>query len=111
MKSRHTVVREPAAPRAQSMPAGPGSFDSCTEDPSVAEPPPMDAVVATTELADGAGVPDASSRTVSYTATRDFRLFWLGATVSAIGDDFSKVALPLLILKAGGSIAGVTEVT
>jgi MFS family permease len=36
---------------------------------------------------------------------RDFPLFWSGQTLSALGDSFSLVAVPLLVLHATGSVA------
>ncbi|QUQ67527.1 MFS transporter [Kutzneria sp. CA-103260] len=35
---------------------------------------------------------------------RDFGVFWLVQTLSALGDSFAMVALPLLVLKATGSV-------
>ncbi|MEU1162161.1 MFS transporter [Streptomyces sp. NPDC005921] len=36
---------------------------------------------------------------------RDFGFFWLAQTLSVLGDSFSLIALPLLVLKATGSVA------
>ncbi|MGW1619463.1 MFS transporter [Streptomyces sp. NPDC002172] len=36
---------------------------------------------------------------------RDFGFFWLAQTLSVLGDSFSLVALPLLVLRATGSVA------
>ncbi|MGW7541708.1 MFS transporter [Streptomyces sp. NPDC054770] len=36
---------------------------------------------------------------------RDFGLFWLAQTLSFLGDSFSLIALPLLVLQATGSVA------
>ncbi|MFG2955294.1 MFS transporter [Streptomyces sp. NPDC048291] len=36
---------------------------------------------------------------------RDFGFFWLAQTLSVLGDSFSLVALPLLVLQATGSVA------
>ena len=40
-----------------------------------------------------------------------FRTYWLGQAVSNVGDGFSMVALPLLVLEASGSIAQMVMVT
>lgn len=34
---------------------------------------------------------------------RDFRLFWIGSTISLFGDQFYFVALPWLVLQLTGS--------
>jgi len=36
---------------------------------------------------------------------RDFSVFWLGQALSALGDAFALIALPLLVLQATGSVA------
>ncbi|MER7186333.1 MFS transporter, partial [Streptomyces hyaluromycini] len=36
---------------------------------------------------------------------RDFGFFWLAQTLSVLGDSFSLIALPLLVLQATGSVA------
>ena len=36
--------------------------------------------------------------------SRDFRLYWFGQALSVLGDSFSFIALPLLVLEATGSI-------
>ncbi|MEU0842778.1 MFS transporter [Streptomyces sp. NPDC005962] len=38
-------------------------------------------------------------------ANRDFTVFWCGQTLSELGNAFALVALPLLVLKATGSVA------
>ncbi|MFO0604326.1 MAG: MFS transporter [Polyangiales bacterium] len=45
------------------------------------------------------------------TAARDFRAFWLGQAVSAAGDAFSRVALPLLVLDATGSLVRMGQLS
>ncbi len=35
---------------------------------------------------------------------RDFNVFWLGQTLSGLGDAFAMIAIPLLVLKATGSL-------
>lgn len=40
-----------------------------------------------------------------------FRLFWLGQTLSCLGDAFTNVALPLLVFQSTGSLAKMTTVT
>ncbi|MFO0624399.1 MAG: MFS transporter [Polyangiales bacterium] len=42
---------------------------------------------------------------------RDFRAFWLGQTVSAAGDACARVALPLLVLSATGSLTRMGQLT
>jgi MFS family permease len=44
-------------------------------------------------------------------AGRSFRLFWGGQAVSAVGDAFAFVAMPLLVLELTGSIAKMGVVT
>src|SRR5262245_692561 len=44
-------------------------------------------------------------------AGRSFRLFWAGQTVSAVGDAFAFVAMPLLVLEISGSITKMGVVT
>jgi hypothetical protein len=36
---------------------------------------------------------------------RRFLIYWSGQTISAMGDAFAMVALPLLVLEATGSVA------
>jgi MFS family permease len=43
--------------------------------------------------------------------SRDFRIFLVGQTLSALGDSFSFVAIPLLVLKATGSLVQMGLVT
>ena len=43
--------------------------------------------------------------------TRSFRTYWIGQGVSNVGDGFSLVAFPLLVLQATGSIAQMGLVT
>ena len=42
---------------------------------------------------------------------RDFNTFWLGQTLSALGDAFAMLAMPLLVLQATGSVAQMGLVT
>ncbi|HEX6122361.1 MAG TPA: MFS transporter [Ktedonobacterales bacterium] len=42
---------------------------------------------------------------------RDFNVFWTGQTLSAVGDAFAVIALPLLVLQATGSVAQMGLVT
>ncbi len=42
---------------------------------------------------------------------RNFNIFWLGQTLSALGDGFGFIALPLLVLQATGSVAQMGLVT
>ncbi|QNP69445.1 MFS transporter [Streptomyces roseirectus] len=42
---------------------------------------------------------------------RDFATFWIAQTLSVLGDSFALVALPLLVLEATGSIAGMGLLT
>lgn len=42
---------------------------------------------------------------------RDFNILWAGQTLSALGDSFALVALPLLVLQATGSVAQMGLVT
>jgi len=42
---------------------------------------------------------------------RDFTLFWAGQTFSALGDAFSIIAIPLLVLEATGSLTMMGAVT
>jgi MFS family permease len=43
--------------------------------------------------------------------SKDFRIFLVGQTLSALGDSFSFVAIPLLVLKATGSLVQMGLVT
>ena len=36
---------------------------------------------------------------------RNFAIFWAGQTLSAAGDSFAYIAVPLLVLRATGSVA------
>src|SRR5436190_2747338 len=45
-----------------------------------------------------------TSRRPGLWADRDFGIFWLGQTLSELGDAFALVALPLLVLHATGSV-------
>ena len=40
----------------------------------------------------------------SLTRNRNFNVFWVGQTLSFLGDAFSIVAIPLLILEVTGSL-------
>ena len=42
---------------------------------------------------------------------RDFNVFWLGQTLSGLGDAFAAVAVPLLVLQATGSLAAMGRLT
>ncbi len=42
---------------------------------------------------------------------RNFNIFWLGQTLSGLGDAFGFIALPLLVLQATGSVAQMGLVT
>lgn len=42
---------------------------------------------------------------------RDFNIFWLGQTLSTMGDSFAFIAMPLLVLAATGSVAQMGLVT
>ncbi len=42
---------------------------------------------------------------------RDFDVFWIGQTLSALGDAFAFIALPLLVLEITGSVAKMGLVT
>jgi MFS family permease len=42
---------------------------------------------------------------------RDFPLYWAGQTLSALGDAFAAVAVPLLVLEATGSLARMGLIT
>lgn len=57
----------------------------------------------------GAIAPDraegAASASVPLLRNRDFSIFWLGQALSALGDAFALIALPLLVLQATGSVA------
>lgn len=45
------------------------------------------------------------------TRNRNFTIFWAGQTLSFIGDAFSIVAMPLLILQVTGSLTQMGVVT
>ncbi|MGI9252760.1 MAG: MFS transporter, partial [Thermomicrobiales bacterium] len=47
----------------------------------------------------------------SLARNRDFNLFWLGQTLSALGDAFGIIAIPLLVLEATGSLTMMGLVT
>jgi MFS family permease len=49
-------------------------------------------------------MPDALHR-------REFGVFWIGQTLSALGDAFAFIALPLLVLEVTGSVAAMGLVT
>jgi MFS family permease len=42
---------------------------------------------------------------------RDFTIFWIGQTLSVLGDAFATIAIPLLVLQATGSVAQMGLVT
>lgn len=42
---------------------------------------------------------------------RSFNIFWLGQTLSVLGDSFATIAIPLLVLQATGSVAQMGLVT
>src|SRR5260370_37198208 len=42
---------------------------------------------------------------------RDFNIFWLGQTLSVFGDAFATIAIPLLVLRATGSVVVMGLVT
>ncbi|MFD8308851.1 MFS transporter [Streptomyces sp. NPDC059690] len=42
---------------------------------------------------------------------RDFGVFWAAQTLSVLGDSFALIALPLLVLRATGSVAGMGLLT
>ena len=48
---------------------------------------------------------------VSLWKNRNFNIFWIGQSFSALGDAFALIALPLLVLQATGSIAQMGLVT
>ena len=50
-------------------------------------------------------VEGAASPSVPLRRNRDFSIFWLGQALSALGDAFALIALPLLVLQATGSVA------
>lgn len=54
---------------------------------------------------------DKPKPAASLGRNRDFNIFWLGQTLSAIGDGFAIIALPLLVLQATGSVAQMGLVT
>lgn len=62
-----------------------------------------------------APLPTAPAQTPSPAArlwrNRDFNILWTGQTLSAFGDSFALVALPLLVLQATGSVAQMGLVT
>jgi len=45
------------------------------------------------------------------TRNRDFNVFWIGQTLSGLGDTFAVIALPLLVLAATGSLIQMGLVT
>ncbi|RJQ79011.1 MFS transporter [Pseudonocardiaceae bacterium YIM PH 21723] len=54
---------------------------------------------------DNAGGDMTMAATRTLWANREFSVFWAIQTLSAFGDGFSKVAVPLLVLQATGSVA------
>ncbi|MFL5732668.1 MAG: MFS transporter [Chloroflexia bacterium] len=53
----------------------------------------------------------AGSPTASLWHNRTFNIFWAGRSLSAIGDAFALIALPLLVLQATGSVLQMGLVT
>jgi MFS family permease len=47
----------------------------------------------------------------SLAGNREFNLFWAGQTLSALGDAFGMIAIPLLVLEATGSLTMMGVVT
>ena len=47
----------------------------------------------------------------SLNRNRDFNVFWAGQTLSFVGDAFSTVAIPLLVLQLTGSLTQMGVVT
>ncbi len=54
---------------------------------------------------------DAPKSALPLGRNRDFNIFWLGQTLSSLGDGFAIIALPLLVLAATGSVAQMGLVT
>src|SRR5260370_2460844 len=67
---------------------------------------PLDEVGAVPSAA--AAVPAAGVR---LWRNRDFNTFWLGQSLSVLGDSFALIAMPLLVLQATGSVAQMGLVT
>ncbi len=54
---------------------------------------------------------DSPASAASLWHNRNFNIFWLGQTLSVLGDGFGFIALPLLVLQATGSVAQMGLVT
>lgn len=48
---------------------------------------------------------------IPLSRNRDFNVFWLGQTLSGLGDAFAAVAIPLLVLQATGSLTAMGTLT
>ncbi len=59
----------------------------------------------------GEGVPPPLSPGTRLWRNRNFNVFWLGQTLSGLGDAFAMIAMPLLVLQATGSVAQMGLVT
>jgi len=67
--------------------------------------------VTVTDEAQRPTFPTGSQPTPSLWRNRGFNILWAGQTLSALGDSFALVALPLLVLQATGSVAQMGLVT
>ncbi len=56
-------------------------------------------------------VPKVAPSDPSLWRDRNFNLFWIGQTLSTMGSAFTAVAIPLLIYRATGSVAGMALIT
>src|SRR5438067_1903608 len=58
---------------------------------------------------------EAAARSTSSAArlwrNRNFNMFWFGQSLSALGDAFALIAMPLLVLQATGSVVQMGLVT
>ena len=54
---------------------------------------------------------DSPQPALPLSHNRNFNIFWLGQSLSALGDGFGFIALPLLVLQATGSVAQMGLVT
>lgn len=64
-----------------------------------------------TKESSGGGTPRPASPGARLWRNRDFTIFWLGQTLSGLGDAVALIALPLLVLQATGSVAQMGLVT
>ncbi len=49
--------------------------------------------------------------TARLSRSRNFKIYWLGQSLSAVGDSFALIAMPLLVFEATGSVAQMGLVT